>query len=137
MMTPSTELSLFLLLLTSCHLFMLGNVIFQECLSFISAFVVKMSWGCWECASNALLLFVLRCCPCAAEGNKSDQQSCHTELPHFSLSEGPNAVNSSCGLLFLSMCFAFLWIVMGITPRTSQSVLPLSMSLMPSVCILG
>lgn len=42
----SLSSGLFLLFLTSCHVFVLGNVIFQECLSFISAFIVKLSWGC-------------------------------------------------------------------------------------------
>jgi len=45
----TATLGLFLLSLTSCHVFMLGNVIFQECLSSISAFVVELGWGClWE-----------------------------------------------------------------------------------------
>lgn len=73
-------------------------------------------------------------CGAAAEGNKPDQ----AELPHFSLDEGPKAVNASWGIfVFKCMCFAFLWIVMDIILITSQSVLALSIGLTPSVCILG
>lgn len=69
---------------------------------------------------------------------KGTNQSCHTELPGFSLIEGPSAVNSSWGLFgFQCICFSFLWIVMDIILITSPSVLPLSMGLTPSICKLG
>lgn len=42
----SLSLGLFLPFLTNCHVFVLGNMIFQECSSFSSAFIVELSWGC-------------------------------------------------------------------------------------------
>lgn len=63
---------------------MLGNVIFQECLSFISAFVVELSWGCWECASSALL-FGLRHCPCAPCAAIQSSLNCGSQYYEFIL----------------------------------------------------